>query len=82
MTSDLCRRGYAPAPGEAFGAAALSGFGVTFAAVVADTLLGTVLAEPALWTPLCADRALRSSEGQAEATETGPRVVKVRPVRK
>lgn len=52
----------APVTGETFSTLALAGFRVTFASVVANTLLGTVRSKPSLRTFLCANRP-RPSRG-------------------
>lgn len=53
---------YTPVTSKTFSTLALSSFRVTFAAVVADTLLSTVWSKPPLWTALCADCTLQSSK--------------------
>lgn len=52
----------APVTSETFSTLALAGFGVTYAPVVADTLLSTVWSKPSLWTSLCAN-CTRPSRG-------------------
>lgn len=67
---------YTPVTGETFSALALSSFRITFAPVVADTLLSTVWSKPSLWTSLRTDCTLqRNKKKKKKNTEESGREI-------
>lgn len=69
---------HTPVTREAFSTLALSGFGVTFSSVVADTLISTVLSKPSLWTSHRANGTLQK-HNEAEEMNSNASLKKLEP---